>query len=99
MIAIRCTRQGGKIVSVGRSAKPVQTIPLFEAADKEIDIIGSFRYCNTYGKALELVASGKIKALPLVTHHFDYEQTQEAFEVAETGRDGAIKVAIHFNKK
>jgi len=97
-IAIRCTQQGGKIVSIGRSAKATQNIPLFEAADKEIDIIGSFRYCNTYPKALELVSSGQIKVLPLVTHHFDFAQTQEAFEVAETGRDGAIKVAIHLMK-
>jgi len=97
-IGIRCTQPGGKFVSIGRSAKPAQTIALFEAADKEIDIIGSFRYCNTYPRALELVSSGQINVKPLVTHHFDFAQCQEAFEVAETGRDGAIKVAIHLIK-
>jgi len=94
-LAIRCTNHGGTVVSIGRSAKPFQNIPLFEAADKEIDIIGSFRYANAYPLALELVASGQINVKPLVTHHFDVSNCQEAFEVAEVGRDGAIKVAIH----
>jgi L-iditol 2-dehydrogenase len=97
-LAIRCTAQGGKVVSIGRSAKPLQAIPFFEAADKEIDMIGSFRYCNTYPKALELVASGLIDVKPLVTHHFDVANVQEAFEVAEVGRDGAIKIAIQVSK-
>jgi L-iditol 2-dehydrogenase len=97
-LAIRCTAQGGKLVSIGRSAKPLQNIPFFEAADKEIDMIGSFRYCNAYPMALELVASGRINIKPLVTHHFDVQNCQEAFEVSEVGRDGAIKVAIHLMK-
>jgi L-iditol 2-dehydrogenase len=94
-LAIRSTSPGGKLVSIGRSAKPYQSIPFFEAADKEIDIIGSFRYANTYQKALEIVGSGQINVKPLVTHHFDFQKCQEAFEVAETGRDCAIKIALH----
>jgi len=93
-LAIRATSPGGKIVSIGRGAKPIQNIPLFEAADKEVDIYGSFRYHDTYPAALEIVASGRVNVKPLVTHHFNLRQSQEAFEVAETGRDGAIKVAI-----
>jgi len=93
--AIRATTPGGTIVSIGRSSKPTQDLPLFEAMDKEIDLIGSFRYRNTYAKALELVASGKVDVKPLVTHHFTFAQCQEAFETAELGKDGAIKCCIH----
>jgi L-iditol 2-dehydrogenase len=57
-LAIRGTDRGGKLVSIGRSAKNNLSIPLFEAADNEIDIIGSFRYHDCYPKALALVASG-----------------------------------------
>eukprot|EP01127_Copromyxa_protea_P001688 TRINITY_DN11623_c0_g1_i1.p1 TRINITY_DN11623_c0_g1~~TRINITY_DN11623_c0_g1_i1.p1 ORF type:complete len:366 (-),score=78.64 TRINITY_DN11623_c0_g1_i1:57-1127(-) len=94
-LAIRATTGGGTIASVGRSGKPSQDIPLFEAMDKEIDIIGSFRYRNTYPTALELVASGRVNVKPLVTHHFTHKQSQEAFETAEVGRGGAIKCCIH----
>jgi len=95
---IRATSPGGKIVSIGRGAKPMQNIPLFEAADKEIDICGSFRYHDTYPAALELIASGRLNVKPLVTHHFALQDCQKAFETAEVGKDGAIKVVIHVSK-
>jgi len=94
-LAIRATAPGGTIASIGRSGKPTQDLPLFEAMDKEIDFIGSFRYRNSYQKALELVSSGRLNVKPLVTHHFTFKQTQEAFETAETGAGGAIKCCIH----
>uniref|UniRef100_A0A6B2L8X4 Enoyl reductase (ER) domain-containing protein n=1 Tax=Arcella intermedia TaxID=1963864 RepID=A0A6B2L8X4_9EUKA len=93
-LAIRATCPGGKVLSIGRSAHPTQNIPLFEAADREVDICGSFRYHDTYPTALELVATGKVNVRPLVTHRFNLLQSQQAFETAEVGKDGAIKVAI-----
>jgi len=85
-------------MSIGRGAKPIQNIPLFEAADKEVDICGVFRYHDTYPTALELVASKKVDVKPLVTHHFSFEECQKAFETAEVGKDGAIKVTIQVTK-
>jgi len=96
--AIKATGPGGTIVSVGRSGKPTQNIPLFEAMDKEIDIVGSFRYRNSYAKALELVASGRVSVKELVTHRFSLDQIQEAFETAESGKGGAIKCCITYEK-
>jgi L-iditol 2-dehydrogenase len=93
-LAIRSTGQGGKIMSIGRSAKPFQNVPIFEAADKEIDLLGSFRYHDTYPQALELIASGQINVKPLVTHRYTLLESQKAFEQAENGSDGAIKIAI-----
>jgi len=99
VLAIRATSQGGKLMSIGRSASSLQSIPLFEAADKEIDIIGSFRYSDTYPQALELVASGQINVRTLVTHRYSLLESQKAFEQAETGADGAIKIAIIVSNK
>jgi len=93
-LGIRATAPGGKIMSIGRSSKPLQNIPLFEAADKEIDIVGSFRYSDTYPQALELIASSQINVKSLVTHRYSLLDSQKAFEQAETGADGAIKIAI-----
>jgi len=93
-LCIKATSPGGKLLSIGRGHKDYQSIPLFEAADKEVDILGSFRYHGTYPKALELVATGQVNVKSLVSHRFSLEQVQEAFETAEVGKDGAIKVAI-----
>ena len=46
--AIRSCVAGGKVVIVGLGSEEAK-IPLSIAACKELDIIGSFRYCNTVG--------------------------------------------------
>jgi L-iditol 2-dehydrogenase len=41
-----------------------------------------------------MVASGLINVKPLVTHRYSLLESQQAFEQAETGAQGAIKIAI-----
>jgi L-iditol 2-dehydrogenase len=93
-LAVQAAAPGGKVVSIGRSADPKQTFSLHYAADKEVDIIGSFRYHDTYPEAIALIASGKVNVKPLVTHRFRFAEAQKAFELSSKGADGAIKVMI-----
>lgn len=50
---IRACVAGGKLVVVGLGGETA-TLPIASAACKEIDIIGSFRYCNTVSPSLSL---------------------------------------------
>ena len=52
-----------------------------------------------YQTALAMIASGKVNAKPLITHHFPLEESLQAFETARTGAGGAIKVMIDCFKK
>ncbi|XP_067636082.1 sorbitol dehydrogenase-like [Eurosta solidaginis] len=93
-VSILVTRSGGCVVIVGMDeAEP--KIPLMNALVREVDIRGVFRYCNDYPAALALIASGKINAKRLITHHFDITDTAKAFETARYGHGDAIKVMIH----
>jgi len=92
--AIRATQSGGKVVLVGYTPAEV-TVPLVDAATREVDIRGVFRYQNCYPAALSMVASGKVDVKQLITHNFTLEETLQAFETARTGAGGAIKVMIH----
>jgi len=91
--AIAGTRNGGCVVLVGMGA-PEISLPLVDAAVREVDIKGVFRYCNTYPKALALIASGKVDVKPLITHHFNYRESVDAFNVARVGADKDNKMAI-----
>merc|ERR1712047_76768 len=74
--------------------KPEIMMPIVNAAVREVDIRGIFRYANCYPTAIAMVASGKVDVKPLITHRFKLEETLQAFETAKTGAGGAIKVMI-----
>ena len=99
--AIFATRPGGKVLIVGMGT-PVQTLPISAAALREVDIIGTFRYANTYPQAIEL-ASGNDPLLPdlekLITHRFrGLDDVERAFEMAARTKDEdgklVLKVAV-----
>lgn len=94
----QATRPGGKVVIVGMG-NPVQTLPISAAALREVDILGTFRYTNTYPEAIRLVASEK--SLPdlrqLVTQKYHgLENVGHAFEMAGRTNDetGALVLKV-----
>ncbi|MCJ1308941.1 hypothetical protein MMC25_002596 [Agyrium rufum] len=98
---------GSKVMLIGMGT-PIQTLPVSAAALREVDIIGVFRYANTYAKGVELLtkaqkdleAGEKIPDVTkLVTHRIQgLHSAKEAFEIAGKPIDsegaGVIKVMI-----
>jgi len=95
---ILATRSGGCLVLVGLGPAKVQ-IPIVNAACREVDIRGIFRYANCYPTAIEMVASGRVDVKPLITHRFQLDETLKAFETTKTGAGNAIKVMIKCQKE
>uniref|UniRef100_A0A1A7XTK5 Sorbitol dehydrogenase n=1 Tax=Iconisemion striatum TaxID=60296 RepID=A0A1A7XTK5_9TELE len=93
--AIYATQSGGVVVLVGLGAV-MCTVPLVNAAVREVDIRGVFRYCNTWPMAISMLASGKVNVKPLVTHRFPLEQAVQAFETTRQGV--GIKVMLKCDK-
>lgn len=93
-LCITVARTGGCVVLVGMG-KPTMTIPLLDAAMREVDIRGVFRYLNCYPAAMSLIAQRKVNALQLITHRFNIEESAKAFEIASDPKSNSIKVMIH----
>ncbi|KAL9066728.1 MAG: hypothetical protein Q9157_007054 [Trypethelium eluteriae] len=82
-IRLQTTRPGGQLVMVGMGT-PIQTLPVSAAHLREIDIIGIFRYANTYATGIKILSSGVLPCLDnMVTHRFQgLDAVPKAFEVA-----------------
>lgn len=91
---IELAARGGRIVWVGLAGEDRFPMPVLQAIDKEVDIMGIFRYANVYPYAIQLVSTGRMNLDPLVTHRYNLENVKEALEVAYERRDGAVKVMI-----
>ncbi|KAF1836857.1 GroES-like protein [Decorospora gaudefroyi] len=95
--SIFATRPGGKVLLIGMGT-PVQTLPISAAALREVDIIGVFRYANTYPTGIEVV-SKKGDDYPdfakLVTHTYKgLESAVEAFDMAGRTKDDSGNLVI-----
>lgn len=90
-LSIMVCKSGGVVLLIGMGAEEVQ-VPLLSAACREVDIRGVFRYKNSYPKAVNLIASGKIDVKPVISHRFKLEEAHEAFELARSGK--GVKIMI-----
>ena len=77
---------------------PIQTLPISQASLREVDLVGVFRYANTYPEVIKLLAS-KDKGLPafdkLITHRFQgMEEIPKAFEMAARVKDDSGKLVL-----
>jgi L-iditol 2-dehydrogenase len=60
-LSIYAARSGGRVGLIGMG-HPVQTLPVGAAALREVDLVGVFRYAGMYPKAIDLLASGALRA-------------------------------------
>jgi L-iditol 2-dehydrogenase len=84
---------------------PIQTLPIAAASLREVDLVGVWRYANTYPVAIEIMKiAGKNGCVPdiksVITHSFKgLKSVPEAFELAArtTDQDGrlVVKVVVH----
>ena len=89
--ALLSCASGGRVVLVGMGQSAMQ-LELSDIITREVDIIGSFRYCNTYSLALELMASGRIDVQSLVTHRFGWSAEELASGFKSASQPDAVKV-------
>ncbi|GAM83022.1 hypothetical protein ANO11243_010080 [Dothideomycetidae sp. 11243] len=110
--SVFAAKSGGAVVTVGLGV-PFQTLPMGEGTAREIDIIPTWRYANTYSRAIA-IATASVTGRPisedivlpdlrkLITHRLHgLRSIDEAFGVAARTKDetGAvvIKTVINFS--
>eukprot|EP00759_Apiculatamorpha_spiralis_P048159 PhF_6_TR43506/c0_g1_i1/m.66785/K00008/SORD, gutB; L-iditol 2-dehydrogenase len=98
--AIKHTKSGGVVCCVGLGPAEVK-LPLVDAAVREVDIRGIFRYSNTYPLALSMIATKQVDVKPLITHRYPFTEraVRMAFDAALKGecdnKKPSIKVIVN----
>lgn len=98
-VGILLAKVGGKVIYVGMGT-PEAMLPTANAFTREVDLMGVFRYNNTYPTALALLASGRLGAgiSKMVSQRYPLDRAEQAFVDVARGRDetgkGVIKVMI-----
>lgn len=87
-------RRGGMITLVGISAKEEINYNFAQIMDKEATIKSVFRYRNIYPKAIAAVSGGAINVKGIVTHEFDLDHIQEAYDEAVNNKTDLVKAVI-----
>jgi L-iditol 2-dehydrogenase len=91
--SVDLVRRGGTVVWVGMGPESFE-FPTLTVGMKELDVKGLFRYAHTWPTAIKLVSSGRIDVKPLITHRFPLSDVVQAFELTQTGAEGAIKAVV-----
>ncbi|QIK65949.1 alcohol dehydrogenase catalytic domain-containing protein [Nocardioides sp. HDW12B] len=88
-------RKEGKVAHIGwaNDLPPLPVIPIM-AKTLTVFGIGGNGGRGQYERAQELVRTGRFDLDPVVTHRFSLDDIEEAFRVASSKSDGAIKVVV-----
>mmetsp|Transcript_144774 Transcript_144774/g.204816 ORF Transcript_144774/g.204816 Transcript_144774/m.204816 type:complete len:386 (+) Transcript_144774:31-1188(+) len=87
---------GGTIVWVG-CPTPV-TMDIGHMQVRELRTESVFRYAHMYPKSIALLDSGAIDVKPIITDHFQFEDSVKAFDYMKNPADTTVKSIIHVSE-
>ena len=99
-LGVEMVRKGGRVVLFGGlpKANPMTTLDSNLIHYGEIQVVGAFSYHPRFHKlALSLLADGKLPAASLITHTFELDKINEAYDTAASGE--ALKVIIKIGRQ
>lgn len=92
--AVDLVKPGGKIMIVGIPEFDRWTFDPDKLRRKEISLVNIRRQNNALEETLQLLSSEKINVKAMVTHRFNFEKSNEAFQLVAGYKDGVMKAMI-----
>lgn len=89
---LMATRRGGTVVQIGNLPGTEAPMLLGQLVTREINYLGSYRFVDEITDALELMKT--VDVSPLMTHEFNLEDAEKAFQVAADRSTGSSKVML-----
>lgn len=93
-LAVKLARPGGRIANIGVHGEAA-TLHLDELWARDITITTGLVDTSSIPTLMQLVTTGQIDAKRFITHHFDLDDIDEAYDVFARAADtGALKVVL-----
>jgi L-iditol 2-dehydrogenase len=93
--AIALIKPGGTLVIVGILEEDRVSFDIHTLRRKEVRILNVRRQNGCLAPALDLLSSRPSEFAPLITHHFELAEAQQAFELVAGRRGGVVKAMLH----
>jgi L-iditol 2-dehydrogenase len=93
--ALETVRVGGTIVMVGSTLQETVDFGLVRIMQKALNLVGSYRYAHTYPLVLDMIHENKDRLRRLITHRFNLDQTDQAFQTALRDQTSVMKIIIN----
>ena len=90
---LACLKPRGRMVVFSALAGETP-VDLFSLHLKELEIVGACSDKDLFDKSVALLGAPALALRELVTHHFPLEEYRRAFELAEFGKNEAMKVCF-----
>lgn len=87
-------RKMGRFVEFSVFGQPVTVDWSIISDRKELDLLGAHLSPFCYDTVIKWIGNGKLPVEGIVTHQFPLENWEEGFELAKSGKDGALKVIL-----
>lgn len=87
-------KRGGTIVLVGMTANDEVSFNFMKLMGKEGEVKTIFRYRNLYPVAINAIASGAIDVKKIISHEFNFCDTQKAFDYVIENAQDVVKAVI-----
>jgi threonine dehydrogenase-like Zn-dependent dehydrogenase len=97
-LCVSLCSHGGRLLYFGVPPETLDGVRWRDLFFKNITVHTSVNpeFSRDFPLAMRWIAEGRIDLSPLVTHRFDLEDIQQAFETFRDKKDGAIKVLVDF---
>jgi L-iditol 2-dehydrogenase len=92
---VQLLKPGGALLIVGIPEVDRISFDINELRRKEITVVNVRRQNERFQAAIDLIADGKVDIDFMITHHYNLNQVNEAFDLVADYQDGVLKAMIH----
>lgn len=93
--SIQLACPAGRVVVIGLKNQPSH-ITMADITKKELTIVGSRLNCNCFDEVISGLEDGSLKPDEFVTHIYDYDKVQDAFDKIKEHPEEVLKAVIRF---